>query len=620
MRKFLLALISLLLSAAVTSIAQPKYVAKFGRVSLEELKMTHYALDSSANAVILFDKAKLNGLDGTFTRHLRLKILATGGTSFANFHIRTPSKSDINGTTYNLENGQVIETDLKRENIFKEEIVKGFETFKVFFPAVKPGSVIELRYSFSGLPYQWRFQDIIPVMYSEIILEQTNFVQFKKAMYGHIPVRSDDQIRWFAEKVPAFREEPLMTDYSNYLTHFKFDIARIGFYELSTSWEKLAEKLWTFPDFGGVITDAPFLNAKAKEIKSSSGTLMEKINAAYQYIQENIKWNGTPSLIASDHYRENFKTNHTGNAAEVNLLLTSLLRKADIKAYPMAMSTRENGLLNPISASLWSMNYVVCYVKDGETEILLDATSPDLVPGVISPHCRNTNGFVMDKLTGWWVDTTTGKPFSKKQYIQIRLDDSGTFGGEVINTYEDYDYLKWLEKYKAAGSDELFVNSLKAHTTDLEVRQCSLKVDKAKLSAVENIQVDLSGTEYIQDLGNELLINPFLFNDIVNPFKSEKRQYPVDFVSTLKRSITISIKIPDRYAVQRIPESVLLKPECGGAKFSYQAGLSGNMLNVKCMLSIDRQIFTESDYAALRYFYSEVYRKLSEPIQLYKKT
>ena len=82
-------------------------------------------------------------------------------------------KSFIDGYTFNMQNGALVKTKLENSQIYAEEIVQGFELYKVFFPDVKPGSVIDLEYSHAGLPFEWRFQDIIPVVFNELLVERT---------------------------------------------------------------------------------------------------------------------------------------------------------------------------------------------------------------------------------------------------------------------------------------------------------------------------------------------------------------------------------------------------------------------------------------------------------------
>ena len=619
---FISTLILALNSLCFSAEAQEKI--RFGQILIEDLQMVQYETDTTAPAVILYDKGHFNGNTNVFTRHVRLKVLRNAGASLANFNIRTTTRSDIDGSTYNLENGRMVEASLTKENIFKEEIIEGFYTYKVFFPSVKLGSVVELRYSFRGLPYEWRFQERVPVKYNELILEPTRHIVFKKTMFGNHPIKAEDY-RWIATDVPPLLEEPYMCHYSNYLTHFKIDIESMGipghtYREFSSTWDRIAERLSEATYFGDVLTNAPFLNEKAHEIKASKVSTMKKIQAAYTYIQENIKWNGFASEYATREFWMNFKKNHSGNSAEVNLMLVSLLQKSGINTYPAVLSTRDNGLLNPMSASMTGLNYVIAYVKTDSVQLLLDATEPELVPGVLPARCRNISAFVIDSPGGFWLDTSEGKSHTRKQFILIEPDNEGRLGATVTHTYEDYDYLEWMKGFKDKGSEEAYIRSVITNSTDVNIRDCKLSIEKDKLKTSEIRTVDLADTEYVQDLGNETLVNPFLFWDVVNPFKDDKRQYPIDFIYPRSRSIIVSFKLPKHHSLRSIPEPLAIVLENGGARFSYRASVSSNILTIVCNLKIEKQLFSPDEYPALRQFFMEVTRKMAEPLQLDEKT
>lgn len=591
---------------------------KFGRVSMEDLKMKRFEPDTTASAVILFDKGHFHGTTGRFVRHVRIKVLTNAGTFSTNFQVATPTKSAIDGITFNLEGDQVTETHLERSNIYKEEIIEGNQfIYKIFFPNVKPGSVVDLQYQFDGLPLVWRFQDRIPVVYSELILEPTKNATYKKTFFGKEHVENVGD-KWFAKDVPAFIEEPLMSHYLNYVTHFKIDLERLSIYEFSTTWQQVGERLMGFLDFGEVLNVSLFLNAKGREIRDSKATVPEKINMAVRYIQENMKWNGWTTAFATRDIALNFKKNHSGNSAEINLLLIALLRKAGITTYPAILSTRDNGLLNPASASLSSVNYVVGYIKMVGYEMLVDATDPVLQPGMLPVHCRNVSAYVITPPFGEWLDTSLGKSNSRKQYISLKISDDGQAVADISNTYQDYDFTEWLKGYKEFGSPEAYVANTRA-TAEPQVHECSLKIDSGRLKATEKRIVHLTNTEYVEDLGSEMVLNPFIFSDIENPFKNEYREHPIDFLYPRTRSIIVSIDIPSNYTLRATPESIALRPEHGGARFSYQCSMMNNVLTIQATLQVDRQIFPENEYAPLRNFFMTVNKKLSEPIQIDKK-
>jgi hypothetical protein len=624
--KNLLAIAISLILLSNTLYSQNKQKIKFGEPVMEDLQMTRYAPDTSAAAVILYKKGYFSSEDFTFKVHVRIKILKPTGADHANFTLDVPTKSMIEGKTYNLENGEIVTTKVEKANIFKEDVTKEYFVYKVFFPNVKPGSVIDLKYSHDMLPSKLKFQDVIPVKYNELTLESSQYVFFKKSMFGFVPVKTVAPNKWVAENVPAIVKEPYMPHYSNYATHFQFALETISIpgrmtKDYATTWERVATLLMDDEYFGGVLKTSAFLNEKAKELRESNLSKVEKINEAYKYIRENIKWNEYESASASERFRENWKTTHSGNSAEVNLLLVSLLKKAEINARPVILSTRSNGLLNQFSASFVSLNYVIAYVDEPDTKMLLDACMVNGRPGIIPDYCLNINGLVID-VNGYtqWLDLTKVKPFRKKQFIQIAVTETGEAKAEVTTTFDDYAFLDWMQTYEEQGANEEKMNVAFAGSKSEMISQYKVvNVDKVKLNCQDRKVMDLESTEYFQSLGNEFILTAFVTEEFENPFNAEKRLFPIDFNYPLNKSVTVSVLLPMNLSIKEIPKSVTFVPENGGAKFNYMSSVNGNRLTLKADLIVEKQFFTEDQYASLKNFFSEVSKKIGTPIQIDKK-
>lgn len=600
---------------------------KFGKVSMEELKMTQYERDTTAHAVILHDRGYFNGNNFTFTRHLRLKVLKSAGTMHGNFTLKTPMKSFINGYTFNLQNGMLVKTKLENANIYSEEIIEGFDLYKVFFPDVKPGSVIDLEYAHEGLPFEWRFQDIVPVVFSELIVERTQYFYYKKVFYGFEKVNEVSEDHWVAEHVPSLRIEPFMNQYSNFVTRCQFDIETIkipkfAFYKDFSTWEKVGKRLMELEYFGGVLRGSAFLNEKAKELKQSKLSAQEKVAEAIRFIRENIKWNNAFGLLANRTYREDFNKNHSGNSSTINLLLIALLQKADINTYPVVLSTRDNGMINPLNASINKLNYVIGYVKHGELTLPVDATSHHTIAGILPEHCLNLSGWlILPTGGGEIIDLSPTKSHVLRQFIMIKTNEANEFIAEVSNTYEDYAFLDWIKAFEKTGSEVSYESELKSKTKSVSIDKYKLGViDKTKLKATETTVINLTSSDHIQDIGSELLINPFILNDFVNPFNSSTRQFPIDFIYPRIRSIIISMNLPKGYDIKSLPKSSRTDFPGEKAKFSFLCNASSNMLNIRCDLSIKDIVFTEDEYEILKTFFTEVIKKMNESIQVAKKT
>lgn len=601
---------------------------KFGKVSDEEIQMRSYSKDPLAHAVILFDRGVLNGNSSTFTRYRRLKVLTPSGTSYSNFTLNVPSKSDIRGMVHNLENGVLKKEKLENSSIFKEEIVPGFTIYKIFFPNVKPGSVIELEYSHVGLPYEWRFQDRIPIVRSELHLDRTPYINFKKTFYGFSPVEQKSEYLWLAQDVPGLVEEPFMGHYSNYLTRFEFDISNIHvaeqgiFIDFSTTWEKVTERLMEDEAFGGIIRSFPPVHDFGNQLEKSGLTVQEKVEKAYQYIRENIKWNNTHSIVVSEKVHENFKKNHTGNSAEVNLPLLVVLKRAGINAYPIVMSTRSNGLANPLSASINKLNHVMVYVDHENYKVVLDATSPHTIPGMLPDESLNLSGWVMlTRYTGQWMDLNPTKGNIIRQYIRIAPNSANELAADITNTYEGYAFLDWIKKFDEHGSEEAFAKVFRSEKDLAPTDKYAIKtIDRSKLKTVENVGMTLTGTNFLEDVGNEFILSPFILTDLQNPFKAESRSFPIDFRYARNRSSVVSITFPAGYEVSSAPESYNLVAPDGSVKVAFLCNVVGNTVNMKVDFTITKAIFVESDYEALRAIFVDLLRKVNEPIQVVKKT
>ena len=110
----------------------------FGTVTPSTFAPVVYSIDSTANAVILFDHGEVNfepsyANGHTFSyileRHTRIRLLNKNAFNLANFTLSTLRKSSLNppyienfkGATYNLEDGKLVVTKVDKSNIFKDQ-------------------------------------------------------------------------------------------------------------------------------------------------------------------------------------------------------------------------------------------------------------------------------------------------------------------------------------------------------------------------------------------------------------------------------------------------------------------------------------------------------------------
>ena len=103
-----------------------KNSSEFGDIRREELTMVNYSTDTSAAAVILFDKgstALINSQSGhlTYKRHVRIKIFrkeAFDKWASVSLYVERGTFGKLAGITYNLEKDSIIKSEIDDDAIF----------------------------------------------------------------------------------------------------------------------------------------------------------------------------------------------------------------------------------------------------------------------------------------------------------------------------------------------------------------------------------------------------------------------------------------------------------------------------------------------------------------------
>jgi hypothetical protein len=129
-----------------------------------------------------------------------------------------------------------------------------------------------------------------------------------------------------------------------------------------------------------------------------------------------------------------------------------------------------------------------------------------------------------------------------------------------------------------------------------------------------------SATEQATITGNTIYFNPFIIGHAdENPFKTEKREYPVDFVNTFEEFYMAKIAIPEGYAIEELPQSKIFALANNAGRYTYNLIQTGNVLTLISSFSINKPMFIQDDYHHLREFYNLVIAKQAEQIVLKKK-
>jgi len=621
MKKHLLIL--LLIFSLVDVIYAQKAPMKYGKVDQADLDMKVYPADSSAAAVVLCNYGYFNSRDFQFVHQMRIKILKEEGKSQGDFFVPATEKAVVKGQIVNMENGVPVVTKLGKESIFIERISKNHYQARVACPNVKVGSVIDVEFYYTGLPSLWKFQETIPVRWSELIIEDNQYLSFRKNAVGFTPFYVSTDGRWVTKDVPAFKSEPFINSYQNYMSRFDIEISSIHvpgelYKDYATTWEAVAEALNKESNFGQELyTIQLYINGLAKQIKETTTNPEDRLFKAYREIKR-IKWNKTESIWISESGLSQSFSKRIGNASEVNLNLVLLLRKLDINANPLVLSTRKNGVLPQYSVSFDKLNYVAAHAVIGDKTYLLDATEENLPVGLLPERALNGRGMVVMKEGFNWVDLNPVKKEKTSSFFKLKLSSDGTMKGDWTKMCSDYAALDLRNHYKTFNSQDDYLKSIESDNIGLSVDKYDVSdLDSLQNPVKENFTIVLKNR--VTKANNQLFVSPILMDKWnENPFKLEQRIYPVDFTTAIDKSLIVYLELPEGYVVEQLPKNTKMALPDNSASFQMQTAVAENIVQMIFKFNINKPIFYAAEYPDLRVYFDELVKKQSEMLILKK--
>jgi hypothetical protein len=587
-----------------------KEPVKYGKIDKADLINIVYAPDTSAPAVILCDYGHIAGSSHEFVRILRIKILKKEGYDWANQTFSTDSKTNIRGITYNLEGDNIVETKLKNESIFETRITENHYEMRVAMPNVKVGSVIDIEFVFYGIPYTWDFQQEIPVVHSELIIEPNTRIDYRKNYFGYIPLTISTDNHWESDNVPAFKPEPFITSSKNYRTRFEFD-------NYISSWDIIREILYNYTYFGAVLNTDGYLKSAAQSIKANCATQDELIKAAYKYTKQ-MKWNKTERVVTEKTSLNSAFKEGKGNSAEVNMALIQLLRLLDINAAPVILSTRSNGRLSENSPSIFKLNYLIAAIITDKDTLLLDATEANSPYYLLPMRVLNGKGQLMAKKSNGWIQLVTNKKDKQMEVFDLSIEDDMSLKGKISYLKGDYAALEFRNDYENFNSDEDYISNFKEGKKGLKI--VSHKIENLdSLYKSVNEEFEIVSINSVSEINGELYLVPLLFEQIQeNPFKAIERKYPVDFGYARDKSIVVNYTLPAGYSIVRLPANANMKLPGNTASYICKSTVTGGKVSILYKLNFNKSMYLQSEYADLREFYNQVIAKHAEPIVLRK--
>ena len=637
---------------------------ELGKVSFNELSQKFYPLDSSASASILYCKAKTiftyqkKGFSVKHEYEFRIKIYKNQGLKWADFKVpyyvgyETINKDYVkfsDGVTYNLENGKIEKTKLKSEGTFRKNLHKYWDESSISMPNVKIGSVIEFKYTITSenlvsFPV-FNFQYDIPVQFSEYQTQIPEFFIYKPLTTGFNKINTDVKIgtgyQHFedehkqslnmsykqinsihkVENLPAIKNEDFVDNLQNYKSAIHYELEKTRFPEseeknYALTWNDVAKNIYNQKDFGKELEDKSYFPANFKSILQDQTTEIEKTNAVLKFVQNKMNWNNEYSYSTDKGVKKAY-IEETGNSAEINFILISMLNYAGINANPVLLSTKKHGI--PVYPNRTIFNHVIASAEIDGKIILMDAINKNSTLNILPSDDLNWIGRLIRKdESSQEVNLVSTTNSFNGVNLMATIENSGIVKGKAKFQKSDYFAMDFRENFLDVNKEN-YIEKLETKLWNLKVTDYTIENSKTDFRKPVVETFNFISDNVVEILNDKMYINPLLFlTENKNPFKQESRQMPVylGFPKLLKYNIIL--QIPDGYQIETLPKSINLTTGENIAFFKSMMSSTNNTIQISIILTINSTIIASDYYDALKDFYKQMIDKQNEKIVLKK--
>lgn len=604
-----------------------------------DLKKEYSLIEKDAPAEILYNSVdhyiNTNGrVDSEY--HTKVKIYdKSNAQEWLNLEIPKIdgdyiSKFEV--TISNYVNGKLEKITInKRENLV-EKLTNGIKVYKLALPNVTDGAVIEYHYKKSTYQYgnlNQQLEYTIPVVYEEYSISypavvhldfnKTGRIMMPKYQASYLDDKSTAKYQIFRfgyENIKSFRNENFLKSTERYRATLKPFVPStlVNLYnEEGNNWTVYAKTLDTNDFFGGYLRGS-VKNVLPNDIKTYYDKV-ERCNKILKFINENITWNKNYSFLASQTVKQTLK-NASGNSADINLLMVSLMREAGIEAYPMLISTTDHGILNIIKPNIGDVNFVLATAKIEGQLLMFDATSKNSTVNVLPKRDWNDFGVLINK------DTATDISFENTNVSEKAMVITGTLDPSLeevsgiltqkdtklyaIESFDEYEYNQ--EKYLQA-----LKTNFAATISDIDIKVLENHDFISSMKFKTNAQID--------KIGSKIIFNPLLFlsKDELTFDQVDERKNPIDFISAFIRNKRTEIVIPDGYTVGALPKPKKLSTDDKEIDYTYTAEIQGNKLIVTSKVSVASQNYPKEYYKIFQQVWKVIQNSESQVVSLIKK-
>ena len=266
-------------------------------------------------------------------------------------------------------------------------------------------------------------------------------------------------------------------------------------------------------------------------------------------------------------------------------------------------------------------NYVAALVPlaDGK-DLLLDATESLLPCGVLPQRCLNRVARLITEKPedGRWVDLTPAQRHVHYQQIALVLDAQGGLTGTVHEEHGGYAGADARAQLAGLGEKKYLAAATQHHE--------NRTLTKPTLAHADNVDKPLMlDYEFAQPAESPTAAGPLYLSPLnefglgLNPFRSEERNFPIDFGLAQEETLVVNLTLPAGYELAAVPKPAVVELPDGSGRFLCSVAATPGAVTLTSRLTLRQAVYSAAQYPNLRELYRLMLEKQGEKLIIQKK-
>jgi len=647
--------------------AQEAVNMKFGKPTKEELGMTVYAPDSSADAVVLCRLTDVSytiqpqGYLVDYKEKIRIKVLKPEGNRHANveiFYYQDPNEEfstetikDLKATAYNQEGTKTVKTVMGKELIFTEKLDDTRYRLKFTIPQVRQGTVIEYEYTrHSDIFYlleDWFPQTDIPVVFARLTMEipallifniEEHGIQrltcsvtqgslsynFSNASWakGYSSVKTNKYV-CIGNNLKAMRKDDYVWNVNDYRAGITAALHSFAmptssqYHEYTKTWEQIDDLILDDEDLGKRLNHHSPLRDELEAAKITAiADEEERAATVYKMVMARVSWDGDYKMWPRQSSNSTLKKGG-GSNADINLLLIQSFRDAGLNAAPVVLRARNYGLLPFSFPTIQKLStYVVGIILQSGRIIYVDASSTygyiNMLPAALQVEKAR---LIMKGGKSQWVNLQKVTQTQTITIIEATLAEDGTLRGTQTTRYTGNDAARHRMSLMEAGDSTTYKNQLD-EKYGMHIESCRQEDGNTFApAAVETITFSKQG----EVSNGRIYISPFCMPPMEeNPFTAKERLMAVEFPYRQYEQINVNIILPNGWVMEDGPKQTSASITDKSVSGRLLTSTGDGKVQVQYQFNINSMTIPSSSYPALRQMF-ELFTEHSKDMLVIKR-